>query len=51
MICLSISCDNHVLTQTFLTVGIADVSTKLELGSEQEAEKYIRDMVSVNIQY
>lgn len=33
------------LTHTFLTVGLADVSTKLELGSEQEAEKFIRDMI------
>ncbi|XP_064402574.1 COP9 signalosome complex subunit 3-like isoform X2 [Halichondria panicea] len=33
------------LTHTFLTVGLADVSTKLELSSEQEAEKYIRDMI------
>ncbi len=36
--------------QTFLTVGLADVSTKLELSSEQEAEKYIRDMVTIHTQ-
>ena len=31
--------------QTFMTVGLADVSSRIGLGSEQEAEKYIRDMV------
>ena len=28
-----------------MTVGLADVSSRIGLGSEQEAEKYIRDMV------
>ncbi len=28
-----------------MTVSMADVSTRLNLSSEQEAEKYIRDMV------
>lgn len=28
-----------------MTVGLSDVSTRLGLGGEQEAEKYIRDMV------
>jgi hypothetical protein len=31
--------------QTFMTVGLADVSSRIGLSSEQEAEKYIRDMV------
>ena len=28
-----------------MTVGLADVSSRLQFGSESEAEKYIRDMV------
>ena len=28
-----------------MTVGLADVSSRVGLSSEQEAEKYIRDMV------
>lgn len=33
--------------QTFMTVSLEDVSSKLQFSSKQEAEKYIRDMVSV----
>ena len=32
-----------------MTVGLADVSTRLQFSGEQEAEKYIRDMVSVTM--
>ena len=32
-----------------MTVSLADVSTRLQFGSEQEAEKYIRDMVSPSV--
>ena len=34
-----------------MTVGLGDVSSKLGLGGEQEAEKYIRDMVHQNSVY
>ena len=38
---LSFSC-----AQTFMTLGLSDVSTRVGLTGTQEAEKYIRDMVS-----
>lgn len=38
---LSFSC-----AQTFMTLGLSDVSTRVGLTGMQEAEKYIRDMVS-----
>ena len=33
------------LTQTFMTLSLADVSSRINLSSAQEAELYIRNMV------
>lgn len=33
------------LTQTFMTLSLADVSSRVNLSSAQEAELYIRNMV------
>lgn len=33
--------------QTFMTLGLADVSARVGLRSVAEAEKYIRDMVHI----
>lgn len=35
----------QTLTHTFMTVGLADVSTRLQFSGAKEAEKYIRDMI------
>ena len=34
------------LTQTFMTLSLSDVSTRVSLNSAQVAELYIRNMVS-----
>ena len=37
------------LTQTFMTLSLADVSSRVSLNSAHEAEVYIRNMVCTSI--